>query len=131
MYVKALEDRVAELEHKMQGLKAITYDADRVQTSPTNRMEELYMALEDAVERNVKKYKKSVGEIEKAFEQVHMMDNPLHIEILTLRYFTDDEDGRQMSLERIACIMHRSFDHVRHLHGRALQEFERIYHGVL
>lgn len=126
LFCRTLAEKLDELEHQATGLKAITYDKDRVQTSPENRMEDLMVQISRIEER----YNKAITEYHRyvleATERVLRMPNDAHVEILRLRYLTDD-NGRRMSFERIACLMNKSFDWVRHLHGAALAEFERLY----
>ena len=119
--------RIEELEHQASGIRAITYDRDRVQVSPENRMEDIMVridALTEKLGRQVVKYQTEVAKREK---QVMAMDNPDHVEILRLRYLTLGFDGRPMSLEEIACTMHLSYFRVRHLHGEALAAFDQRY----
>ena len=74
--------------------------------------------------RSINQYYKAV---EKATKQIAGMPKETHREILTLRYLTDNNDGRQRTFEEIACTMHKSYEWVCHLHGHALREFERMY----
>lgn len=126
-HCRQLEERRQELEAQAAGLKAIVYDKDRVQTSPENRMESIMVKLAALDE----KYAKTIAEYHEAQlkleQQLQGMKNPMYAEVLTLRYAVDDRDGRQMSFERIACTMYKSYEWVRHLHGEALQEFQRMY----
>ena len=51
--------------------------------------------------------------------QIHGLDNPQHIQILYKRYI------EFKSLYKIAGEMNYSYDHIRRVHGYALQAFER------
>ena len=131
LHVLSLQERLKEIETQMSGIKAITYDKDRIQISPSNKMEELFIkadALSAKFTRSLLKYQAAV---EKAKEQINGMPKESQREILMLRYLTDDKNGRQMTFEQIACIMHKSYEWVCHLHGYALKDFERMYlrHG--
>lgn len=54
------------------------------------------------------------------FEEINRLENEIYVEILAYRYINC------MRLEEIAVEMHMSFDWVRHLHGKALQEFQKF-----
>lgn len=127
LHCQILDERIKELKAQAQGLKAIVYDKDRVQVSPTNKLEEYtvkIVALEDKQSKALWKF----DELEETIRrQVMQMPSDTHREILTLRYIKSETDGRRITFERIACIMHKSFDWVRHAHGQALREFERRY----
>ena len=122
-----LEEKRQELEAQAQGMKAIVYDKDRVQTSPQRSMEELVTKMVTLEQ----KYSKLLWEYHVAYikteQQIQGLKNPAHAEVLRLRYMVDDEYGRQMSIERIACEMYKSYEWVRHIHGNALKEFEKMY----
>ena len=127
LHQKILLEKIEELNTQAQGLKAITYDKDRIQVSPSNKLEE-YMVritvLAEKYARNVLRYEALENKIR---GQIQAMPNDAQMEVLMLRYVETDENGRQMTFERIACILHKSFDWVCHLHGYALKEFERRY----
>ena len=127
LHCRSLGDRLKEIENEMTGLKAITYDRDRVQVSPSNKMEELYIKIDGLSEKFAKALLKYQTSVQKAERQIGDMPKETHREILTLRYLKDGEDGRQMTFEEIACKMHKSYEWVCHLHGHALKEFERMY----
>lgn len=123
----ALGEKAEALRTEMEGLKAITYDRDRVQVSPTDRMSELMPRLLDLEE----KYGKAIFEYHKAIlirtRQIAELGRDDYAEILRLRYVEFNERGRRHSLEEIAVKTHRSFDRVAHLHGEALEAFRRKY----
>lgn len=125
--MQSLMYRCAELRDQAAGIGAITYDRDRVQTSPEDRMGKVMAELVDLET----KYAHSISIYHEAIrvrvEQIERLDNPDHVEILRLRYVEEDAQGNQMSLEEIAYKMHRSFFRIAHLHGEALQAFDRKY----
>lgn len=55
----------------------------------------------------------------KIIDQIEKLPDPLHVELLTLRYCNFE------SFEQIAVDMCLSYDWIRHLHGAALQAFEK------
>ena len=119
--------RIEELEHQASGIRAITYDRDRVQVSPENRMEDIMVKIDGQVRKLSKQIMKYQAELSKRERQIMAMENPDHVEILRLRYLDLDDDGRPMTLEEIACCMHRSFYRIAHLHGDALEAFRKKY----
>lgn len=127
LHCLSLRERLSEIENQMSGLKAIVYDRDRVQASPSNTMEELFVKYDELTEKFVRASLKYQTAVEKAERQINEMPKEAHREILTLRYLKDDANGRQMTFEQIACVVHKSYEWVCHLHGHALKEFERMY----
>lgn len=129
-YRKAIEstrEHIEEMYTEAAGVKAIVYDKDRVQVSPSNKMEELMVCINTEAEKMSRQILKYQTEVQKRIEQIAGMERADHAEILRLRYIDTDNDGRQLSLEWIACMMHMSYDRVRHLHGEALEAFRRKY----
>lgn len=127
LHCQMLEEKRAELETQAQGMKAITYDKDRVQTSPRNSMETLVtqmVALEEMYGKVLWEYHTANL---KAERQIKSMSNAAYAEVLWKRYMEDDENGRQKSIARISCEMYKSYEWVRHVHGNALREFEKLY----
>lgn len=113
-----LEQRAEELRTQAEGLKAIAYDKDKVQVSPSNTMEEVIIKLVEVEEeygRQVLKYHEAVLIRIRQIEALSAQS----AELLTLRYI----DG--LSLWKVSKRMHLSFDRVRHLHGIALEEFRK------
>ena len=114
-------DQIDDLRNQIGGLSAIAYDRDRVQTSPSNRMEQLIpklIRLEEKYARNLARYN---TEVLKRTKQIEGLDNPLHVSILTMRYVRD------MKWEEIAEETTYTFRHVTRVHGEALQAFGRLY----
>lgn len=125
--MQSLMYRCAELRDQAAGVGAITYDKDKVQTSPENHMEKVMAELVDLEDRYAKAIAVYHAAVLTRTEQIEALDNPDHVEILRLRYIEEDERGNQLSLEEIAYRMRRSFFRVAHLHGEALQAFDRKY----
>lgn len=125
---KILEEQAEQLRCQIEGVKGITYDKDKVQTSVTNAVEDQLAKLID-IERQ---YTKALAEFNTMFlhreKQIAQMGKPEYIRILQLRYLETD-NGQRLSLEKIAVLTHWSYDHVRHLHGEALAAFGRKYLG--
>lgn len=124
---EALHGKISALRSEMEGLKAVTYDRDRVQTSPADRMSEMIPRLVDLEE----KYAKAVADYYEGIlvrvQQIAEIGRADYEEILRLRYIEVNKEGKRYTLEEIAVKTHRSFDRVAHLHGDALEAFRRKY----
>lgn len=120
-----LQESLEFLYAKASGIKAITYDKDRVQVSPENKFES-YMVKIDAVAEKYAKmlfiYSETLTE---GTERIMNMKNATYSKVLLLRYI----DG--LRWEEIACKMNYSFRHVTRLHGSALAAFGAQYKDVL
>lgn len=119
-------ERIEELYHEASGVKAIVYDKDRVQVSPSNKLEELMAKIDEEAEKWAKLRAKYDREVRKRTDMINRMPKPDHAEILRLRYLEEGRNG-MMTLEEIAVKMHLSFYRTAHLHGEALSEFSRLY----
>lgn len=98
--------------------------SEKVQTSPKNSQEGIitkYMDLEEKIDSMIDHY---VMKKDFIIDQIHQLTDPRFVRILYDRY-VPDEQHKVKSLERIAVEMNYNYDHVRHLHGFALQEFQR------
>lgn len=129
--INSLASQVEGIRTEIEGLKGIRYDKDRVQTSPTNKLEELmaeYLPkLEELEGRYVAELVRYRTELLKRFRQIAELDNPEHVEVLRLRYIETDTKGRQLSWKEIARLMAWSYSKVTHMHGYALQAFDSKY----
>lgn len=124
---ESLERRVMELEVKAQGVGAIRYDKDRVQTSPENRIEEDAIRLAEIREeyrKAVLRYAEAALTIEQQVESIE--PELLHL-ILRMRYIETDPGGYQMSLRRISWKLKRSYNYICNQHGAALEAFDKKF----
>ena len=120
-------ERLAELKDQAAGIKAITYDKDRVQVTPENRMEDMLVKIADLETKYAHSIALYHAEVQKREREIYGMERPDHEEVLRLRYLETGNDGEKMRLEEIALRMHRSYNRVKHLHGEALEAFRRKY----
>lgn len=125
--VQTYADRIEELYHDASGLRAIVYDKDRVQVSPENKLEKIFEKIDREAEKYAKARVRYEVEVQKRVDQIAGMDRPEYCEILRLRYVELEADGNMKTLEQIACVMHRSYNNVKHLHGWALNAFQKKY----
>lgn len=126
LHCRMLLEKIEELETQASGLRAITYDKDRVQVSPSNTMESVIVKMMEVADEYKAELDEYKAEVDRVKKQINEMPNQLHAELLRYRYIETD-NGRRMSLELISCKMHKSFEWVRHLHGEALQAFAKRY----
>lgn len=134
--IERLSQRIATLYNQASGLKAITYDKDRVQTSPENSLQEIIVLIDMAkaeyiqaitTEREVadKKIAKLQGKIDFVVKQIEYLGDSRLVEVLKLRYVS----GKRW--EQIAVDMRYGFRHVLRLHGQALSAFGDKYKDVI
>ena len=120
-----LGERIEELRTAAAGIKAITYDKDKVQVSPRDYMPDVIaelIELEEEYARRIIKYNMVVLDIE---ERISRLNDSRYVDILRYRYLSG------MTWEQIATEKCYSFRHVIRLHGAALQEFARQNKDVL
>lgn len=131
--IQRCRNRIGALQAKREelyaqvGIRAIRYDLDRVQTSPEDKLEKIapqLMEIAQEYDRAIEKYHEAVR-IRAA--QIAGMEKETHEEVLRLRYIETDRRGRRLQFDEIAKRMHKAPDHVRHIHGDALQAFGRKY----
>lgn len=124
--VRLLEIKIRQKKQECESLKELAmstggldYSKDRVQTG---------FVSNESLSKSVIKYTELEHEIEldiNAFielrhariNEIHQLEDARDVEILYKRYI------EYKSLELIAVEMSFSYEHVRHLHGRALQHF--------
>lgn len=123
----SLERKIELLRHRAEGLKGITYDKDKVQTSPANAIEDAVSELVDLESRLAEVSHKYAEAARIRTNQILDMENAQYAELLYLRYVDDGKNGKGNTLDDVAEEMHYSFKYVRNLHGKALQEFGRLY----
>ena len=107
------------------GIKAIKYDKDRVQVSPSNHAENFMVKLAELGDEYAQMQIKYKLERDKRIAMINGLSNPIHVRILRKRYI----DGK--TFEEIAVTLHYTYRHVTRLHGSALQEFSAKYKDVL
>ncbi len=123
----SLAEQVDIIRNEIGGLKGIAYDKDRVQTSPSNRMEELIPKLIKAEEQYTESLIKYRMEYLKRVRQIVELGKPEYVEVLQLRYIEQDDKGHTLNWHEIADRMNWSYSKVTHLHGYALQAFAKKY----
>lgn len=123
--IRCKEEQITELRESLLFLSAITYDRDKVQTSPGDTLPDQVgrlVELENEYRRLVERYQANK---DKAIALINSVDNELYCAVLTYRYI----DG--MRLDEIANALNYDFDYIRHVHGWALAEVQNnMTHNV-
>lgn len=126
--IKILTLRIAQKQGELErirneasGIRAMAYDSDRVQSSPTDRMPDLVIRcieiekeIQEDIERNIEIRHQIIN-------QIQGLPDIRHVQVLYSKYveLKDNSD--------IASEMSYAEDYVRKLIGIALGEFERRY----
>lgn len=124
--VKLLEFQIKQKQRQiddarmLQGsVRGFDYSGVKVQTSPKGDTNIELAVKIMTLEQELTERLYALQELRaKVMNQIEMLDDPLHVELLTLRYCNFE------SFEQIAVDMCLSYDWVRHLHGAALQAFQ-------
>ena len=118
-----IANKVAERDHFREMLQSISCDAfsERVQTSPTNRLERGIIRLEEMDEEIDSLMNRYMDQSAVVIKQIYDLGHADYSNLLHKRYI------QNLSLRNIAKEMHISYEWARHLHGNALVEFERKY----
>lgn len=121
----ALKRREEELRTEAEGLRAIVYEKDKVQTSVMNKFDAI---MADLVEVQLQ-YGRAMQECMKgiAVREKQIATLPAwQAEVLRLRYL-EDIGGRQLTWGQIIKRVPYSRKQVFRLHSEALKEFERLF----
>ena len=119
--IRQKEERIEELKNEAEGIKAIQYDADKVQTSVKDRMSEIIAEYGDMInelnEDKLHLQKKKSDVIDK----INLLDNTDQIRVLVMNYVN------LYNLKQIADKMNRSERQIFRIRKEALKNFDRIY----
>lgn len=119
--IETRKDELRRLDAEYTYLSGISYDRDRVQTSPSgdafpqsDRRIDLALKIREDILAMQKLRTDIIGKITG-------LDNPLYSQVLLERYVN------YLSFDDIADKMHYSYVRITHIHGEALQEFTNKY----
>lgn len=115
------KNEIMRLTALAEGIKGITYDKDKVQSSPADHMADAVAKLVDYKAKMVADSVKLVELEDKIRKQIADMPDPIHRQILA-RYYIDGQ-----RFEAIAIGLSYSYQYIINTHGRALQAFEKLY----
>lgn len=119
--IRQRQDELDTLKASASGFRGIDYSADRVQSSPDDRMANMvgkYADLEAEINEMIDDYFRLAHRI---MGQIDGIQNAQLADILYGRYVKFE------SLGKIAEDLHYEYSYCCRLHGRALKEFARIY----
>lgn len=119
--IETRKDELRRLDAEYTYLSGISYDRDRVQTSPSgdafpqsDRRIDLAIKIREDILAMQRLRTDIIGKITG-------LDNPLYSQVLLERYVN------YLSFDDIADKMHYSYVYITHIHGEALQEFTNKY----
>lgn len=95
---------------------AINYDADRVQTTPKNKLEEAMIKLSDRIEYFDRKIAELSVEIDDRINSIESIKNSNYRDVLFKHY------AEYKSFEQISVEMGYVYNYTCNLHGEALKE---------
>lgn len=105
-------------------IHGISYDRDKVQTTPEDSMPDLVAALIKLEDVTDAKYERLLAMIQTITEQINQLDDITDRRILYMRYVKGN------TLGAIARELHYSYDWMKHRHGMALRKFGEIFHDL-
>jgi len=125
-----INQKITEMDNLKNMLTCIgsfDYSKDRVQTSPEGdapfvKTIEKICVLQEEINREIDNF---VDEKHKIINQIQSLSKRIYIDILFKRYV------EYKNFEKIAVETGYSYDHVIHLHGHALQEFEKLAYNSI
>ena len=117
MQIRARQEQIQELKVIASGFKAIDYSADKVQSSPSDRMADMigrWADMERELSRKVDYY---IRRKDRIIEQIYSLDDSKYSRILYSRYV------EHKTLHDIADEIPHDYKWLCVLHGRALEAF--------
>ena len=122
--ISSLELQQEELRTKAEGLKAIVYDKDKVQTSVANRFDTIMTELVTVQEEYARTIAECYAAIAMREKKISALQ-PRYAEVLMWRYVKQHEkDGRMYYFREIAKKMNYSEVQIKRVHSQALAAFE-------
>lgn len=118
-YLQRLKERRANL-HLQVSFGGIDYSADRIQTTPKNKLEEAAIRLSDRMQSLDKKIAEVSLEIDDRIGSIEKLSNDTHRSLLFKRYVEDK------SFEEISVEMGYVYNYTCNLHGDALAELSKV-----
>ena len=113
--IRRYKSRIRELRASADGLRGITYDGIKVQSSPEDKMSETIGEIVDLERKTIEEISKLQHMKTKITARIHTIDYEDGEAVLFMRWV------ECMSFNVIAEKMHYSLRQVHRIHGRALQ----------
>lgn len=110
-----------ELKNIRKELKGVNYTSQKVKTSKSNRADFektllIIMDMEQNINDSIDKFVDQKNEI---IKQIQSLDNHKYVQVLYKKYV------EYKRLEEIAIEMHYSYQYIKEIHKKALQEFKK------
>lgn len=123
--IKGKQEQLEELREAMDGLRAIRYDQDKVQSSPSgDPILEGLVKIERQKDSIAKDITGLVALSDDIVNRIGRMKSPALMDLLMRRYIKDE------SFEQIAVDMNYSYKTTLNYHGDALLEFESVNEDI-
>ncbi len=119
--IDRLKKRKDGLKLNYSGISGIDYTRDRVQSNPTNALENAAWDLLERIERIDNEIIDMVLDIENKLDEIQGMENPNYSEIL-YRCYAEGKSLKEVSIE-LEC----DYNNLTRIHKKALQAFESKY----
>lgn len=120
--IRQRQKQVEELRAEASGVHGMGYDSVRVQTSTSGdtmaKAVSRYVDMEKEISERLWNFRKMQDKI---IGEIQGLKKPEYVALLHKRYV------EYKRLELIAVEMNFSYEYTRKMHGRALQEFGRVY----
>ena len=119
--IKQRQEQLDELKAAASGFRAIDYSADKIQSSPSDRMADVvgrYADMEIEIQELIDAFfvKKNM-----IISQIQSLEDQRYADVLYARYVSFEP------FRKIARDLHYDYDYCCRLHGRALKAFEQAY----
>ena len=118
-YLQRLKKRRESL-HLDVSFGGIDYSADRIQSTPKNKLEEAVVKLSDRLERIDNEVAKVSLEIDDRVKSIEMLSNDTYKNILFKRY-VEDKSFVEISVE-----LQYAYNYTCTLHGEALVDLSKV-----
>ena len=110
-----------ELKNIRKELEGVNYTSQKVKTSKSNRADFektllIIMDMEQNINDSIDKFVDQKNEI---IKQIQSLDNHKYVQVLYKKYV------EYKRLEEIAIEMHYSYQYIKEIHKKALQEFKK------
>lgn len=114
-------ERLEEMKHSASGMRAIRYDTDKVQVSPSDKLcadTARIIDFDEYINREIDRF---ADQKERVIQQIQGMSNANHMKLLFKVYV------QYKTVKQAAAEMNISYSYSVELHKKALQTFETIY----
>lgn len=118
-YLQRLKKRRTTL-HLDVSFGGIDYSADRIQTTPKNKLEEAVVRLSDRMEQLDEKIAKVSLEIDDRISSIEKLSDEVYRNVLFKRY-AEDKSFEQISME-----LGYAYNYTCNIHGDALKELSKV-----